>query len=673
MKRYLFFIITLITSLLAFSCQDEDFGFTQEEIFREAYERNFIKAFGPIDPEENWDFSSYGRMKFLQSDVQINESGTRAGEDWYEVEPATLRWIHENLTEGNKDLSIGRSFGLLMGYNGFVIIPVYQSGEPTVNWTMNVMAISDTRSTTLASWNHSERIQVIGGEIECNTCHGIGMSSETGNDPCIVCQGLGHVKGTDHDCPNTDCVNGKINVICTACGGAGFTGTCSKCNGSGIEFVFLQNRGNWNFFTGWVGCSGCSKDSKTGGFPLIGQSYSKWTEIMEKVKGTGHTQCTTCSGSGKVRTGTCPICIGEGTRSDCTACGGDGKGTICALCGGSGKVANGEWHNIKDNEETTLGATKIRSNPLTVNTGEGSLVYFSLDITTGKGNYVNNGTKQRSLDNKMVVLPLDESQIPQNIKTKYPNSEVCLIGCEESGNLSGSDKDFNDLVFFVVGLPKVPTILDVQAGSSFTRTIQKRYMIEDFGDASDWDFNDIVIDIAQITKKKIATDLSKLTTESISTTGILRYLCGIAPVRIKVGGVEVVEYKYREGRTQKTDYWITDPTNKEQTAKQLNNQDNPSRSKYDKNNGFEPGWSPTFGFNLNSSVSNPKWTPSGNQIEIYVEKNEVVYKSTFPDQGEVPYIIATDVDVEWQAEGDAINRNPPSWWKPNVKDFSSNY
>lgn len=42
-------------------CQDEDFGYTQEDVFKAAYERNFIKAFGPVNPEETWDFSLFGR------------------------------------------------------------------------------------------------------------------------------------------------------------------------------------------------------------------------------------------------------------------------------------------------------------------------------------------------------------------------------------------------------------------------------------------------------------------------------------------------------------------------------------------------------------------------------------------------------------------------------------
>lgn len=36
------------------SCQDEDFGFTSDEIRQEAYSRNFKEIFGEVDPDHNW-------------------------------------------------------------------------------------------------------------------------------------------------------------------------------------------------------------------------------------------------------------------------------------------------------------------------------------------------------------------------------------------------------------------------------------------------------------------------------------------------------------------------------------------------------------------------------------------------------------------------------------------
>lgn len=61
MKKYLSLILSLVSLMMLTGCQDEDFGYTQEDVFKAAYERNFIKAFGPVNPEETWDFSLFGR------------------------------------------------------------------------------------------------------------------------------------------------------------------------------------------------------------------------------------------------------------------------------------------------------------------------------------------------------------------------------------------------------------------------------------------------------------------------------------------------------------------------------------------------------------------------------------------------------------------------------------
>lgn len=60
MKKYLFLITLLVTSLMATSCHEEDFGYTSFEI---AYKTNFEKQYGKIKPDQIWDFSSHNLRK----------------------------------------------------------------------------------------------------------------------------------------------------------------------------------------------------------------------------------------------------------------------------------------------------------------------------------------------------------------------------------------------------------------------------------------------------------------------------------------------------------------------------------------------------------------------------------------------------------------------------------
>lgn len=97
MKRYLILIFSaLITSLTILTgCQDEDFGFTQEEVFKGAYERNFEAKYGKIDPNQSWDLSTHAKEQ------NQNSGSTRAGmneivtlvDEWFEVDNSMISWI----------------------------------------------------------------------------------------------------------------------------------------------------------------------------------------------------------------------------------------------------------------------------------------------------------------------------------------------------------------------------------------------------------------------------------------------------------------------------------------------------------------------------------------------------------------------------------------------------
>lgn len=60
MKSFIHYLLIGIVFLLTItSCQEEDLGFSQDEIRASVYDRNFIKEYGEISPNQTWDFSTY--------------------------------------------------------------------------------------------------------------------------------------------------------------------------------------------------------------------------------------------------------------------------------------------------------------------------------------------------------------------------------------------------------------------------------------------------------------------------------------------------------------------------------------------------------------------------------------------------------------------------------------
>lgn len=69
---------------------------------------------------------------------------------------------------------------------------------------------------------------------------------------------------------------------------------------------------------------------------------------------------------------------------------------------------------------------------------------------------------------------------------------VTLVGCEDGGG----DNDYEDLAFMFIGprMKEVKVVEDV---------VTKRYMMEDLGDTKDFDFNDVVVDVSQVSTKEV--------------------------------------------------------------------------------------------------------------------------------------------------------------------------
>jgi len=176
----------------------------------------------------------------------------------------------------------------------------------------------------------------------------------------------------------------------------------------------------------------------------------------------------------------------------------------------------------------------------------------------------------------------------------------------------------NDLVFMVYAKPDVPEPVVIEEGTPITKRSTVRYMIEDLGATDDFDFNDIVVDVADV-----------CTTTPVYTTGVLdhwvdsnprqeaviRHLGGVLPFKLKIGNTELEEHLGVLGADPDEVYEVT------------------------------------------------AWDRNAHNISVQVrQKANVagVYNNvTFPKAGEAPMIIAVEPTQGWMSERKSV---PASWF-----------
>ena len=104
------------------------------------YATNFEKKYGPIDPNQNWDFATMEPIYTLPS---IGSAGTRAasatitekGTGSMIVENSVIRWMSTNLKAGKNNEALGSPFYMLTQNTDFTIVPFYQ-GNATYYWEL---------------------------------------------------------------------------------------------------------------------------------------------------------------------------------------------------------------------------------------------------------------------------------------------------------------------------------------------------------------------------------------------------------------------------------------------------------------------------------------------------------------------------------------------------------
>lgn len=163
-------LASLLLSSVLTSCQDEDFGYTTQEIRDSVYARNFEKMYGKISEDQIWDFSSYNLKKLGLTGGPSNDLMTRANKndvhaleefwdavtvlpDWYTVSRGTTDWLNANLPEKEPYKGAVSAFKLKKTDN-FYIIPIYQ-GQSGMIWDLELL---DNNGRHLI-WRKSQNFQ----------------------------------------------------------------------------------------------------------------------------------------------------------------------------------------------------------------------------------------------------------------------------------------------------------------------------------------------------------------------------------------------------------------------------------------------------------------------------------------------------------------------------------
>ncbi len=677
-------LFTAVSSLSLSSCQDEDYGFTTQDVRDGVYKRNFEKTYGNISEVPTWDFSSYNLKKMgltggpsISSSVSGLQTRATSGlvqkypEDtypyWYTVEPATITWLNKNLKEKVDNTKYTSPFEWVpdagSGPKGvFYVIPIYQ-GQTGMVWNLELVDIISTTgriNTSSIIWTKSENIQYTQDYSKWEE-----FFYESGKDSPYSSQNnysrLNFASALSGMTNSTSEVKIAFSVS-TDITGAFYVGN-DKLTYSNAQSFFEANgktsEGDFSFTTGKnVAIDGNQAlTNETNGNVINLSSLSS-----EQLKNLNFRITNDISESQRFQ---------HWSR--------DYIRVFVHYNGGTAKPikladfdTNGQNSYLKHN---TVNKYQVQTRPIKIdmNCIEGSSFAFNLKTikrTDGDSPYSEIGDDHRSDQNFMsLITHFDEAVISNKgdfkaeMKTKFgidlaDNFEYKVIGCEDAG-YSGkeSDQDYNDVVFLLVG-DKLPN-----------QVIKKRYMIEDLGSTYDFDFNDIVVDVTEIVTSE--SDGSK----KYEQTAEIKHLCGTIPFRVKIGnkyfgGTDASgNPKIMRGHINYTptadDYKLTESCT--QSATEVNAGTRPSiRSTFwdpEANNITVEVWP-----NYASTSEGIYWDGVVSDVanNIKDDKNNVQVRQIveFPKTGKVPYIIATDQNVMWMDECTNI---PNNWVKTSPR------
>lgn len=595
-------------SIVLVGCQEYDFDFSSEEIFRGAYERNFTDCFGEIDPDETWDLSNAGGRRGhsgAATRARAEYESVASSDGWYYVQDGTLSWMKQQLPEQTNSKSKINAFAMTWTKGvEFEIVPIYE-GLATSSWDLH-MVIRDVDGTTTDQvvWTKAQDLQVKGiNRYYTNWTPTLTSAQEKSISVYLLNENAPRIWAWNNEAGKT---------------GSYYTGVAD-----------WENRPTLNTSLGNCG------DKKVWEYTFNADPDASYVNPAKLQFSYGNNKYE----ADFVNNG-CYELVNE-------------KLVLKSIL-----TQSSEWSGFLDTDDGA-NASAFRSKPIRVSTKftgnytTGSQVSFYLKVTraASASGYNSVGDEMKS-ENKMIAL-LTNCPQPSNIPSNYT---TYILGCEDSSG-SSSDWDYNDCVFLLTGYLPEPVVITDKAEFK----VEKRYMVEDLTATGDFDFNDIVIDVKQVTTVNYSVNTeTNVRTETSRTTkqqARIAYLCGTVPITAQVGN-----YQFP---------LITSPSNHEQSIKQLKGE-GPSNPEWGMGNETTFPYEPMEGW-----IDITGWEPDNNNISIFVcwdgkQTTQVktdsqiaggsqVWTSTFPERGNVPYIIATNISDEISGELQDISET--SWWK----------
>lgn len=140
--KTLLFASTALMGIAFTSCSKEEVLFDNEAAQAEMYAKysaNFIKKYGPIDPNQTWDFATMSPVylpagsavtRADAADINITRSNGQIV-----IEKDVLDWMHSNMTAGKDNSTKGASFTFETPGNDFTVVPIYQ-GVASYRWEL---------------------------------------------------------------------------------------------------------------------------------------------------------------------------------------------------------------------------------------------------------------------------------------------------------------------------------------------------------------------------------------------------------------------------------------------------------------------------------------------------------------------------------------------------------
>lgn len=577
-KRGLFSSLGILASALLFSgCQDEDYGYTSEQI---AYRTNFEKMYGKVAEDQTWDFSSYNLRKLglaggpssaTRSErpltrAEISGLVTKYDANWYTVTAKTTTWLNTHLKEKDNNTEYVSSFDWEKSSVGdadpLYIIPIYQ-GQTGMIWNLELIDIDESTSTII--WSKSENLQYTQKIDEWDEFFYVSYNNDqapyrsdklgsvkfqeplaklpadyTSDNDIIaaftISEDLPNIAGSFYITFDRD--NKKTRVEITS-------DNCSDFFAEAKDPNIHDNTGMFKTING----TKMFNFKKDGNFELNPDRYLNnltpnkvyLNLLLGKTIRYNDIDYTITVDDLK----TLEFVIDDSTYPKDNSNNPNNYYTfntwsperirVFVKYYGSGT----QVIQLKDGadqytEHHTINKYNVQTRPIKIDINQLRGTHFALNLKTmsrgdGDKDLSNLGDDHRSDQGFMSQInhfsetgsPIDTDDLASqlsNFEIDLGDSfEYMVIGCEDAGYKGmNSDQDYNDVVLLLVGktLPN--------------QSIKKRYMIEDLGSYLDFDFNDIVVDV---TEKVTRTNAGKTYTQ----TAAIRHLRGTIPFRISIG------------------------------------------------------------------------------------------------------------------------------------------